>query len=124
MKSEMDSCYNNLRGAGMTIFGTVLFVFFTSCHQLPPDEKAKLVSRGKAVYLANCVTCHAMDPSQEGPTGPPVAGSSRELLEGRLIHLTYPTGYTPKRSTNIMPPFPYLQNEIAALEAFLGLSKY
>ena len=26
--------------------------------------------RGRAVYLANCVACHNLDPSKDGPIGP------------------------------------------------------
>lgn len=51
--------------------------------------------------------------------GPPLRGSSRELLDAKLLKGTYPPGYTPKRPTTIMPPQPALEPEIASLAAFL-----
>jgi mono/diheme cytochrome c family protein len=75
--------------------------------------------RGKRVYLGQCTACHASDPAQAGPVGPALKGSSRELLEAKVLHGTYPPGYRPKRPTAIMPPQPQMANEIAALAAFL-----
>jgi mono/diheme cytochrome c family protein len=75
--------------------------------------------RGRQVYLAQCIACHAVDPSQPGPVGPPVKGSSRELLEAKLLRGTYPPGYKPKRSTAIMPLQPQTASQIAALADFL-----
>ena len=60
-----------------------------------------------------------MDPAQPGPVGPSVRGSSRELLEARIVRGTYPPGYTPKRTTSVMQPMPDLAPSIPDLAAFL-----
>ena len=59
--------------------------------------------RGRQVYLAHCIACHNTDPAQAGAVGPPLRGSSRELLEAKVLNGTYPPGYTPKRRTTMMP---------------------
>jgi mono/diheme cytochrome c family protein len=79
-----------------------------------------LAARGRSVYMANCIACHAPDPSQEGGLGPAVVGSSRELLETRVLRAEYPPGYTPKKTTQMMIPLLHLENEIEALFAFLN----
>ncbi len=79
-----------------------------------------LARRGRAVYAANCTACHAHDPCRDGNLGPAIAGSSRELLEARVLHGSYPPGYTPKRDTRAMIPLPHLEGEIDALAAYLG----
>lgn len=60
--------------------------------------------RGRQVYLAHCIACHNTDPAQAGAVGPPLRGSSRELLEAKVLNGTYPPGYTPKRATRVMVP--------------------
>ena len=75
--------------------------------------------RGRAVYIANCVACHHNDPSKDGPIGPANKGSSRELIEARVLTTSYPPGYKPKRPTQIMPQFPFLKDEIPYLAAYL-----
>jgi mono/diheme cytochrome c family protein len=78
------------------------------------------VARGQRVYRANCVICHALDPRQPGTIGPAIAGSSRPLLEARVLRASYPPGYTPQRDTQAMPPLPFLADEIPYLAAYLG----
>ena len=78
-----------------------------------------LVARGRQVYLAQCIACHSPDPAQAGPLGPPVKGSSRELLESKIVRGTYPSGYRPKRPTAVMPVQPAVAPVIAALAEFL-----
>ena len=51
--------------------------------------------------------------------GPEVKGSSRELLEAKVLRVTYPPGYKPKRPTNVMPPQPQIAGDIPALAAYL-----
>jgi len=84
-----------------------------------PSSSDPVAERGRHVYLAQCTQCHAADPSQNGPVGPAVRGSSPELLEARILKGSYPAGYTPKRSTSVMPPQPALAPEIPALAAYL-----
>ena len=81
--------------------------------------KDPVVERGRQVYIAQCTSCHAMDPSQAGALGPAIKGSSRELLEARLLRGAYPPGYTPKRASKVMPPQPHLANDVGALAAYL-----
>jgi len=75
--------------------------------------------RGRQVYIAQCTSCHATDPAQIGPLGPPLRGSSRELLEARILRGAYPSGYTPKRPSAIMQPMPQLAGSLDDLTAFL-----
>ena len=88
----------------------------SGCSQSPSDP---LTERGRQVYLSQCTQCHAVDPSQNGPVGPPVKGSSRELLEARILNASYPPGYKPKRATTVMPAQPAVGPEIPALAAYL-----
>jgi mono/diheme cytochrome c family protein len=75
--------------------------------------------RGRQIYLAQCTSCHSSDPAQNGPLGPAVKGSSRALLEARLLRGTYPPGYTPKRPSTIMQPMPHLAGSVDDLAAYL-----
>ncbi len=92
----------------------VVLLLSACAQKLPPE------AQGARVYAANCTACHNPDPRLEGVMGPPVFGSSRALLEARLIQGGYPPGYTPKRDTHLMQPLPYLAPEIPALVAFLN----
>jgi mono/diheme cytochrome c family protein len=76
-------------------------------------------NRGRAIYLSNCAACHNNDPSKDGPIGPAIKGSTRELLEARILRTSYPPGYTPKRKTAMMPAQPDLKPSIPDLAAFL-----
>jgi mono/diheme cytochrome c family protein len=84
-----------------------------------PQEAAGDSVRGRQVWLGQCVSCHNADPSKAGPVGPAVKGSSRALLEARVLHAAYPPGYKPKRDTKIMPPRPDLAAKVGDLAAYL-----
>ena len=81
------------------------------------------VDSGRQIYQMVCTTCHDPDPTVDrvgGTFGPPIAGSSLELLQLRVLGTEYPEGYTPKRDTGLMTPIPYLSStQIRALKAFL-----
>lgn len=75
--------------------------------------------RGKAIYVANCIACHNPDPSKDGSIGPALKGSPPELVESRVLRTEYPPNYKPKRTTKVMPTFPFLQAEVPYLAAYL-----
>jgi len=76
--------------------------------------------RGRAIYLANCTACHNRNPALQGSVGPEILGSSRELLEARILRAEYPSGYTPKWPSRAMTPLPHLAPHIDDLAAFLA----
>ena len=78
------------------------------------------VARGEKIYRNICVVCHNADPNQEGPLGPANADASRELLEAKLLRGEYPSGYTPKRNTQQMPRFEFLEPNLDDIAAFLA----
>ena len=82
-------------------------------------ENGTPVEKGRQVYQAYCTSCHASNPARDGPVGPAVKGTSRELLEARVLHGTYPPGYSPKRASSVMQPMPNLAADIPDLAAFL-----
>lgn len=82
--------------------------------QLSPSAE-----RGRQVYLAQCSACHATDPAQPGPLGPPLKGTTRAVLEAKLLKGEYPPGYAPKRPTKVMAPLPALAGDIPALADYL-----
>jgi mono/diheme cytochrome c family protein len=99
----------------------VLALGAAACSQgEPSDAQAALAKRGEQVYLNNCTACHARKPSEPGPVGPPIAGSSLELLQAMVLRNEYPPGYTPKRATKGMIALPHLEPELPALAAYLA----
>ena len=104
-----------MRGAALAM--VALAVAAGGCGEAGPTPGAE---RGRQVYLAYCTACHNVDPSKPGPLGPPVQGSSRALLEAKVLSGTYPSGYTPKRpTTNVMVPMPQLARDLPALADYL-----
>ena len=95
-----------------------------SCKQDPGASSSSaqnpLYSRGKAIYQGNCIACHHSNPRMAGPIGPDVWGSSKELLEARILRAEYPAGYKPKRETHVMQALPQLKGEIDALHVYLN----
>jgi mono/diheme cytochrome c family protein len=75
--------------------------------------------RGRQAYVAHCTSCHSVDPAQNGPLGPAVKGSSRGLLEARVLRGVYPPGYTPKRPSAVMQPMPHVAGSLDDLAAYL-----
>ncbi len=93
-----------------------LVVILAGCSPSGPQTP---VQRGRIVYMTHCIVCHNINPNLAGTQGPPIAGSSRELLRDRLLHLSYPPGYKPKRYTHNMRAFPQLAGQIGDLAAYL-----
>ena len=89
----------------------------------PEPEPEDLVAQGRGAFMSNCIACHNMNPTQPGSIGPAIAGSSLELLEGKVIRNEYPPGYTPKRDTQAMVPLPHLEAQIPAIHAYLAQAK-
>ncbi len=77
------------------------------------------LATGRQIWLAQCAVCHNVDPAKDGTIGPAVKGASRELLEAKLLHASYPPGYKPKRETKVMPARPDLVAAIPDLAAYL-----
>ena len=89
-----------------------------------PDVRAPLspIDEGRKIYDMICTACHDPDPTMDrigGTFGPPIADSSLELLQLRVLGTEYPEGYAPKRNTSLMTPFPLTGTQIRALHAFL-----
>ena len=106
-----------MKGRGAALLPFVALIVAAGCSQEP--KLTALGARGRQIYQAQCIACHNPDPAQPGPLGPPVRGSSGELLRVRVLDGTYPPGYTPKRPTKLMQPMPHLANDIPALAEYL-----
>ena len=85
----------------------------------PEQQTDELIAKGKSVYSNHCTACHAPQPDVAGAVGPAIAGSSKELVEARILNAAYPEGYTPKRATKAMPAMPYLKRDLDAITAYL-----
>jgi mono/diheme cytochrome c family protein len=113
-----------LHSRGPAVFALLLAVFAQGCNQGGgPGAQAQvdpLVQKGKAVYQGNCIACHNADPRKPGSLGPEIFGSSKELIEARVMRAEYPPGYKPKRTTKAMAPLPQLKGELDALHAYLN----
>jgi mono/diheme cytochrome c family protein len=108
-------------GARRRTAAGVLALAAIACSQESGPQDA--VARGRQVYSNVCATCHGPDPNRDGTVGPAVAGASRELLEAKLLHGSYPKGYEPKRGSRLMPKLGYLGDAIPDLAAYLAAVK-
>lgn len=79
---------------------------------------------GKRMYRSICIACHHPDPSKQYGTaaafGPPIAGSTLELLEMRVLSTSYPKGYKPKRNTQLMTTFKMTDAQLAGLHTYVN----
>ena len=103
-------------GVGLALIAIVTMACADESEE--PDDPA--VARGEKIYRNVCVVCHDPDPNQTGPLGPAITGASRELLEAKLVRGKYPAGYTPKRNTQQMPRFEFLEPNLDDIAAFLA----
>ncbi len=120
---------SRFRAISVPLFsGFVISLGFLACtkhsngltSEAPLLEGQALVQRGRVVYQTQCTACHNANPHKPGALGPDVYGSSKELLEARILRGAYPPGYTPKRETHVMAALPHLKNEIVAIHAYLN----
>jgi mono/diheme cytochrome c family protein len=84
------------------------------------DDLSQSADRGRKIYQNVCIACHNNDPNLAGTIGPANAGASLALLEAKVIHGKYPPSYEPKRDTQAMPTFPYLEKDLPDLVAYLA----
>lgn len=75
---------------------------------------------GKALYTSKCIKCHNANPTKPGSVGPDIADASLELITVRTQKRGYPTGYTPKRKTKIMPIIKLTEAELKALHSYIN----
>ncbi|EMY77477.1 cytochrome C [Leptospira weilii serovar Ranarum str. ICFT] len=105
----------------LLLVSITLILFFAYCKEeenLSPEQKS--ISQGKGLYITNCSACHNQNPALDGAVGPAVKGSNFELLKARIVEGTYPSGYTPKRTSRVMTRLPLNDDQIRNLEAFLN----
>jgi mono/diheme cytochrome c family protein len=102
------------------IAGVVSVGLAALCLACQPSTEESPVELGRRAYVANCIACHNTDPTKDGTIGPAIAGSSSALVEARVMRAEYPPGYTPKRSSSLMPAQPFLKKDVPDLAAYLG----
>ena len=102
--------------ASGALFGVAFAMVVTACSK---PRELSAVDRGEVVYRTNCISCHDRDPNISGPLGPAIAGSSRALIEARVLHGTYPTGYVAQRKSHTMRALPWLDGHVDDLTAYL-----
>jgi mono/diheme cytochrome c family protein len=113
-----------MRMRSLPLLLLAVIAVLAACSDAGEDGEAALVKRGKVVYQTNCTSCHARDPNQPGPVGPPIADASLELLTAKVLRNEYPPGYTPKRDTKAMVPLVHLKPELPAIAAYLESAKH
>jgi mono/diheme cytochrome c family protein len=105
-------------GTGLA-WALVAMALAPGCDRSAPPALSEQAQRGRGVYMNVCVACHNADPAKDGAIGPNLVGTTRELIEWRVVKGAYPPGYTPKRATGAMPAFPHLAADVDALYAFV-----
>lgn len=76
----------------------------------PTDETLR--QEGKRLYIANCVRCHNVNPTKVGSVGPELFTTPLEVFRTKVPKGLYPSGYTPKRRSKVMPKFSSLTNTV------------
>jgi mono/diheme cytochrome c family protein len=103
--------------ASAALLGIAVALIIGACGK---PRELSAVDRGEVVYRTNCISCHNRDPNVAGPLGPAIAGSPRLLIEARVLHGTYPPGYTPQRKSHTMRALPWLDGHVDDLTAYLA----
>lgn len=108
------------RRVSMVLAAVVFLMGFSIAVNAVAADADDLVAKGKTAYASKCAACHGADPKKGGTLGPAVFGSSKELLEAKLLKNEYPAGYKAKKDTKMMKAMPDQKDNIAAFVAFLN----
>ncbi len=110
-----------IRRASVAFCVVLASLLLSSCDGVPDVPLSEAGERGRKFFRYICAACHnGANPHANGIQGPAVAGSSRELLEAKVLRGAYPPGYQPKRNTVIMQKLPATMEQIGDLAAFLA----
>ncbi|PJZ59954.1 c-type cytochrome [Leptospira adleri] len=112
----------NFRGGffRLLFFFVISILVLANCKEENLTPEQKQLNQGKGLYTANCSACHNQNPAMDGAVGPAIKGSNFELLKARIVSGTYPAGYTPKRSSQLMTRLPLNDEQIRSIEAYLN----
>ena len=81
------------------------------------------ISRGKLLYLSNCIQCHNKDPNLKGPIGPEMIDAPLDVMTSKVMTGKYPAqlppGFLPKRKTTAMRAITKLKNDIPSIHAWV-----
>jgi mono/diheme cytochrome c family protein len=69
-------------------------------------------NEGQRLYKTHCTRCHSPNPWLSGSVGPELITTPYRVFKTKVPEGKYPTDYTPKRRTKIMPKFPGLTNKV------------
>jgi len=104
------------------VLALLIAIVFVAIRPRKDESKAMTpFERGKKIFSLNCIGCHDKNPNKqygEG-SGPPLAGSSYELLELRVRNRSYPKGHKPKRDTQSMPAIYLTSDQLRALHTYI-----
>lgn len=102
----------------------VLMISLSACQKSSNEIPLSATElRGKTIYLSTCIACHNANPTLAGSVGPDIADSSLELLTSRIMSVTYPPNYKPKRQSKLMTAFPQYEKDIPSIYAYLKTFK-
>ena len=101
-------------------YPALIAIALSACSGESDESADPTVARGELIYRNVCTVCHNANPDLHGTIGPAIGSASRELLEAKLLRGEYPSGHTPKRDTQQMPRFEYLEPNLGEIAAFLA----
>ena len=78
---------------------------------------------GKQTYVQKCAACHNLNPTKPGSIGPELFTTPLDVFRTKVPTGTYPSGYTPKRHTKIMPKFPGLKDKVDLIYNYIQTFK-
>ena len=109
-----------MRRLVLTVAVCLVLALLSACGEKVEEVTGPDPARGRRLYIATCIVCHNIAPSKPGSQGPPIKGSSVELLEAKVLRKTYPPDYKPQRTTSAMPTYPQVRKRIPDIAAFLA----
>ena len=101
------------------VLALLIAIVFVAIRSAEDDSNATPSERGERIFAGSCIACHHANLEKDVANGPPLTGTTYELLEMKLLSGKYPKGYTPKRNTHVMPLYPLTADRLRALYTYI-----
>jgi mono/diheme cytochrome c family protein len=103
--------------AAIIILIFTLASFNSEAQRIPTDEIDIL--KGKRLYVLHCINCHNGNPTKPGSIGPDLYTTPENVFRTKVPTGIYPSGYSPKRRTKVMPKFPNLTKDVDLIYTYI-----